>query len=237
MMGTFSIYLMVILFGVLHQSCPYCIFSAGCSITLAQLAWIGGCLPEKELDESSKDETTPSSTIDWGGQAAAVSFLLSTIGSVAFFLSVNLDEVATNTAFMASSSSSSSSSSTLLASTAGGGSTNGEKQEVFFPPPITTVSSDRAIQLADRLQSLDAKMYGAYWCSHCYDQKQVFGKQAFSKLTYVECSKDGVNSQTKVCKAKDVPGYPTWEISGKLYPGQQELEELEELVDTISKGG
>ena len=73
-------------------------------------------------------------------------------------------------------------------------------------------------------------MYGAYWCSHCFDQKEALGKEAFRKITYVECSKDGYNSQTKLCKEKEVPGYPTWEINGKLYPGQQELDELEELI-------
>ena len=85
-------------------------------------------------------------------------------------------------------------------------------------------------------------MYGAYWCSHCFDQKEAFGKQVFShnnenpskfNIEYVECSKDGENSQTKLCKSKEVPGYPTWEIQGKLYPGEQELDELEDLVKTI----
>ena len=87
---------------------------------------------------------------------------------------------------------------------------------------------------------MDAKMYGAYWCSHCFDQKEVFGKQVFNKdesskfnIEYVECAKDGSNSQTKLCKSKEVPGYPTWEIKGKLYPGEQELDELEDLVKSI----
>ena len=90
--------------------------------------------------------------------------------------------------------------------------------------------------LAKQMQSLNAKMYGAHWCSHCYDQKQALGKEAFETyIKYIECSKDGVNSQSKLCKIMDVPGYPTWEIEGKLYPGQLELDELEELVDGIVK--
>jgi hypothetical protein len=26
-----------------------------------------------------------------------------------------------------------------------------------------------------------------------------------------------------------VPGYPTWEINGELYPGEKSIEELEEI--------
>ena len=87
--------------------------------------------------------------------------------------------------------------------------------------------------LAQQLKFLNAKMYGAHWCSHCYDQKQALGKEAFETyIKYIECSKDGRNSQTKLCKEKNVPGYPTWEINGQLYPGEQALDELEELVQT-----
>ena len=89
------------------------------------------------------------------------------------------------------------------------------------------------MKLATQLQTLDAKMYGAYWCSHCYDQKETLGKQAFSKIQYVECSADGKDSQTKLCKARKVPGYPTWEIAGELYPGEQDLEELEGVVKLV----
>jgi hypothetical protein len=103
----------------------------------------------------------------------------------------------------------------------------------YSAPAISTESSTRAVALAEKLQALDAKMYGAYWCSHCIDQKELFGKQAFSKIQYVECSKDGVNTNFAMCKANDVPGYPSWQIQGKLYPGEQELDELEDLVQSI----
>lgn len=111
---------------------------------------------------------------------------------------------------------------------------------LYAPPEITTESSERALSVAKSLQQLDAKMYGAHWCSHCYDQKQTLGKQVFSKsgdkqplVEYVECSKDGINSQSKLCKAKEIPGYPTWEIQGKQYPGEQSLDELEDLIKDI----
>lgn len=34
-------------------------------------------------------------------------------------------------------------------------------------------------------------MYGAFWCSHCYDQKQMFGKEAMAEFPYVECYPEG----------------------------------------------
>lgn len=34
-------------------------------------------------------------------------------------------------------------------------------------------------------------MYGAFWCSHCFSQKQLFGKEVETKFPYVECYPDG----------------------------------------------
>lgn len=39
-----------------------------------------------------------------------------------------------------------------------------------------------------------------------------------------------MDNQVDMCKAADIPGFPTWDIDGKLYPGEQTLEELEEIV-------
>ena len=108
------------------------------------------------------------------------------------------------------------------------------EQQPQAPPTITTKSSPQALALAKDLESLHAKMYGAFWCSHCYDQKQSLGQPAFrNSVQYVECSKDGVDSQAALCKERNVPGYPTWEIDGQLFPGEQELEELQEIVQDI----
>ena len=211
-MGTFSVFLMTLLFGILQKECPFCEFSAACSIILAMLAWIGGCLPE-----NSKS----------GAQTSATAFLTSTVTAILLFVSGDSTADAMVNGIL--SSSSSTTTTTLLADA-------GDTQKLMAPPPISTDSSTRAMTLANDLKSLDARMYGAYWCSHCYDQKETLGKQAFSKLEYIECSKDGVNSQNKLCKSKEVPGYPTWEINGKLYPGEQALEELEELVSNIKAG-
>ena len=84
---------------------------------------------------------------------------------------------------------------------------------------------------------LDAKLYGAYWCGYTNAQKERLGKQAMKQIQYVECAADGINSQRNQCATKQIPGFPTWEISGVLYPGDQELDELETIVSTIEKGG
>ncbi|CAN8066267.1 unnamed protein product [Agarophyton chilense] len=99
------------------------------------------------------------------------------------------------------------------------------------PPEITLSSDSDAIRTAEKLARKNTKMYGAFWCTHCYDQKQRFGKKAFSQIPYIECDKNGVNTQYKLCREKRIPGYPTWEIGGELYPGEIELSELERLAD------
>lgn len=98
------------------------------------------------------------------------------------------------------------------------------------PPIIKSTSSKQALALATKLDSLNTRMYGAYWCSHCADQKEAFGKEAFAKIQYVECASDGQNPQEGLCDDKNVRSVPTWEINGKMFSGQHTLEELEEFV-------
>jgi Predicted membrane protein len=50
---------------------------------------------------------------------------------------------------------------------------------------ITTTSGTAEIALARHLTQIGAKEYGAYWCPHCYDQKQLFGKEAFAIINYI----------------------------------------------------
>ncbi len=97
--------------------------------------------------------------------------------------------------------------------------------------PNQTVQTKPAVtSLARHLKKIGAKMYGAYWCPHCNHQKEVFGEATFkSYVTYIECAEDGVNANPKLCRAKNITGYPTWEIKGKFYPGTQSLEELADL--------
>jgi uncharacterized membrane protein len=102
-------------------------------------------------------------------------------------------------------------------------------------PAITTTSGPSEIALAQHLTSIGAKMYGAYWCPHCHDQKQLFGQEAVAAMTYVECAADGQNSQAATCQAiaPDIKaqtgqefGFPTWEVNGRYLVGTQTLESL-----------
>jgi uncharacterized membrane protein/glutaredoxin len=92
--------------------------------------------------------------------------------------------------------------------------------------PITSTSGPAEIALAEHLRAVDAKMYGAYWCPHCHDQKQLFGQQAAGKFPYIECDSNGPNAQPDVCKAAGITGYPTWKIKDKSLSGAQALTEL-----------
>ena len=67
-------------------------------------------------------------------------------------------------------------------------------------PAVNTESTDRGQQLAKRLKDAGAKMYGAFWCSHCHEQKEAFGAQAMKDFPYVECYPDGFH---KVLVAQD----------------------------------
>ena len=199
-MGVFSVFLMSILFGVLKEICVFCIASAVFSISLATLAWLGGCLPKQRVKDGI--------TLSAGG--GVMSFL------VAVLLFANIDSPAT--AYGDDIAGPPGTPTTLLAK-------GGEA-----PPSITTDSSAQALALASDMEKLNTRFFGAFWCSHCFDQKQAMGKQAMAKIPYVECSRDGLDSQADMCKEAKVPGYPTWEINGKLYPGEQSLEELEVAV-------
>ncbi|PSN20272.1 hypothetical protein C7271_02980 [filamentous cyanobacterium CCP5] len=94
-------------------------------------------------------------------------------------------------------------------------------------PAITTTSGPAEIALAEHLSAVNATMYGAWWCPHCHDQKQLFGATAAKQIPYVECAEDGQNSQTDLCRSKEgITGFPTWEINGQFYPGTMSLEAL-----------
>jgi uncharacterized membrane protein/glutaredoxin len=105
--------------------------------------------------------------------------------------------------------------------------------EPQLPPPITAQSDARSMQISRRLQKRNTKMYGSWWCTHCHDQKERLGKKAFSRVTYVECDRGGVDSQAKLCREKRIPGYPTWEIDGELYPGELAIDDLEKLANGL----
>jgi uncharacterized membrane protein len=94
------------------------------------------------------------------------------------------------------------------------------------PIPVTSESTPATLALAQHLTASGARMYSAYWCPHCHEQKELFGKQATAKLTIIECAPDGRNSQAALCESKKIQGYPSWEINGKLDSGLKTLPDL-----------
>lgn len=95
--------------------------------------------------------------------------------------------------------------------------------------PLTKHSDPNSIALARHLKAIGAQQFGAYWCPHCYTQKELFGIEAFAEIDYVECDAEGVNPKTEFCRATGIHSYPTWKINGELYEGIRELEELADL--------
>ena len=92
--------------------------------------------------------------------------------------------------------------------------------------PITTASGTAEIALAKHLKQVEAKMYGAFWCPHCHEQKQLFGQEASQSINYIECDPKGKKPQPELCEAAKIESFPTWKIKGKSVSGTQSLEEL-----------
>ena len=92
--------------------------------------------------------------------------------------------------------------------------------------PITTASGTAEIALAKHLKQVEAKMYGAFWCPHCHEQKQPFGQEASQAINYIECDPKGKKPQPELCEAAKIESFPTWKIKDKSVSGTQSLEEL-----------
>ena len=91
--------------------------------------------------------------------------------------------------------------------------------------------------LAEHLSKTNAKFYGASWCSHCNEQKKLFGSST-KRIPYVECSPGGSNApQAPVCKEKGIQSYPTWIINGQRYTGVQQLDTLAQMSKYQYQGG
>ena len=72
------------------------------------------------------------------------------------------------------------------------------------------------------------KMYGAWWCPHCIEQKEKFAA-SFQYVDYVECGIKGqTHGQSQVCKDANVQHYPTWQFppTGERVDRIFELQEL-----------
>jgi hypothetical protein len=78
------------------------------------------------------------------------------------------------------------------------------------------------------LTQRDVKMYGAYWCPHCSDQKVMFDA-AFKYAPYIECGVPGDTSKMlQVCSDAGIKHFPTWQFppTGERVEGAIPLEDL-----------
>ena len=82
--------------------------------------------------------------------------------------------------------------------------------------------------LAKCLTESGYTMYGASWCPHCKDQKELFAK-SFKHVNYVDCAAPGGDGIKELCKSKGVKNLPTWITpKGKKLVGVQDLDDLAE---------
>ena len=96
-----------------------------------------------------------------------------------------------------------------------------------------TIAAPAAKNLDDFAKCITSKgatFYGASWCPHCNNQKEMFGN-SMQYVNYVECAVEGQPQvQTKVCTDAGISGYPTWIINNQSYPGEQTVESLAKLT-------
>jgi hypothetical protein len=80
------------------------------------------------------------------------------------------------------------------------------------------------------LKDRGVKMFGAYWCPHCVEQKEEFGA-SFEYVPYVECGiKGDLRGVVQVCRDENIKHFPTWQFP----PTGERVERvfpLEELSD------
>ena len=74
-------------------------------------------------------------------------------------------------------------------------------------PVVTAEASGETIALAKRLREAGVRMFGAFWCNHCYDQKQSFGKEAMEFFPYVECYPKGYRKVRRLDWASEMIGF------------------------------
>lgn len=82
---------------------------------------------------------------------------------------------------------------------------------IFFPSKPASPNNYDNFSIC--LTQNNAKMYGAYWCPHCQNQKDMFGS-SWKYVNYVECDNNG--QQAAICTQAGVRGYPTWTFNDKI---------------------
>ncbi len=86
-------------------------------------------------------------------------------------------------------------------------------------------------KLARCLASKKVTMYGAFWCDHCKEQKELFGS-SFRYIPYVECMIEGTRKINEVCKEMGIRRTPTW-----IFPDGDRREGVVPLDQLAAKSG
>ena len=96
-------------------------------------------------------------------------------------------------------------------------------------PEPATESTAQTITLAEQLNTVGARFFGAHWCPACKVQMKLFGKQAGGNLNYVECGlPDKYPDQLKQCRDENIRSIPTWTRPGsRRLQGVQSINTLE----------
>lgn len=98
---------------------------------------------------------------------------------------------------------------------------------VLVPATLAGAGDEsRMDAFAKCLTAKKATMYGSFHCSHCDDQKKLFGS-SFAYVKYVECSVPFSRQVSPACQAAVIRYTPTWIFAdGELREGKQTLERL-----------
>lgn len=80
----------------------------------------------------------------------------------------------------------------------------------------------RVESLANCLQERGATMFGAAGCSHCIQQKALFG-EAFKTIRFVDCA---LKESTGICFKENIKGYPTWVLGQSRLEGSFSLKKI-----------
>ncbi|MBI2139300.1 hypothetical protein HYU14_00125 [Candidatus Woesearchaeota archaeon] len=91
---------------------------------------------------------------------------------------------------------------------------------------------------AQCLTDKGAVMYGASWCPHCQNQKEMFGG-SWKSIDYKECAVPNSRMQSAACSDAGVNAYPTWDfgkgnrMTGELksrITGELNFQELSQIT-------
>jgi len=86
--------------------------------------------------------------------------------------------------------------------------------------------TSRLDAFAKCLTAKQAKMYGAFWCPHCEEQKEMFGS-SFRYAPYIECGIKGEKGIEPICTQAGIKRFPTWIFAdGTRVEGEHDLDFL-----------